>query len=174
MGILSGPEIRRQILLGAITIVGHDDNHINPNSIDLVLAPQLRSYLTPTLDAKKDNPTNPINILPDGLILRPGELYLGSTIERVHTDHFVAVVEGKSSLGRLGLVTHQTAGYIDCGFDGQITLELTVTMPLRIYAGMRICQLCFMDITGEKMLYAGKYQHQKGAQASRAWQDFTR
>lgn len=173
--MLTGPKIVAEVAAGAIRISPFDARMVNPNSLDLTLGDTLLLYhLRPgeCLDVAKDNPTYSVTIPPDGIVLRPGQLYLGTTAERVATDRYVGVVEGKSSLGRLGLCAHVTAGFIDTGFAGQITLEMIVAHPVRIRAGMRICQICFSTVEGEIQLYAGKYQHQVGVQASRSWQDF--
>ena len=114
-------------------------------------------------------------------ILHPGEFVLGSTLERVRlgTD-IVARVEGKSSLGRLGLLVHATAGYVDPGWDGHLTMELSnvSTLPIRLYYGMKIGQLCFFRLTSpsenpygsEK--YGSRYQGQRGPTAARSWKNF--
>lgn len=172
MSLLTGPEIARLVKTGDIDITPYCSGQLNPNSYDLTLDRILRVYtLGRELDVRADNPTEEIVIPPDGLVLEPGRLYLGSTVEWIGTDKYAAVVEGKSSLGRLGFTAHVTAGFIDCGFRGNVTLEMTVMHRLRVYAGMRVCQACYTTLEGEVMLYAGKYQGQRGPQASRSWQD---
>lgn len=173
MPLLTGKEIARRVAAGEIKIEPFDPSNVNPNSYDLRLDSVLRVYDTGReLDVRSENPTESLPIPPDGLVLRPGVLYLGSTVELVGCDTLAAVVEGKSSLGRLGLTAHVTAGFIDCGFWGNITLEMSVVHPLRVYSGMRVCQICFTTVEGEVTLYAGKYQGQQGPQPSRSWKDF--
>lgn len=173
MSILTGPDILRRVCSGEIVIEPFDESSLNPNSYDLRLDSVLRVYDTDAeLDVRSNNPTELLSIPPDGLVLRPGVLYLGSTAELVGCDTLAAVVEGKSSLGRLGLTAHVTAGFIDCGFRGNITLEMSVVHRLRVYPGMRVCQVCFTTMEGEVRLYAGKYQDQRGPQSSRSWRDF--
>jgi len=123
------------------------------------------------LDAAKVSLTFEFKIPPQGLILYPGVLYLGSTVERTITQGLVPCIEGRSSLGRLGLGSHVTAGFGDDGFDGHWTLELTVVHPLRIYAGMKICQIAYTELTGERSPYKGKYQGQRGPRPSGLWKE---
>jgi dCTP deaminase len=125
------------------------------------------------LDMAKDNPTERLRIPPEGLVLVPGVLYLGSTMEYTETpEHLVPFVEGRSSVGRLGLCVHVTAGYGESGFKGTWTLEMLTTMPLRVYAGVDVCQIVYATTTGRRSAYQGKYQGQRGPQASRLWKDF--
>lgn len=170
--MLTGPEIERQVRLGRITIEPFDPGLVNPNSVDVRLHPRLLTYDSAVLDVRRDNPVSAVLIPEAGYVLEPGILYLGSTVEWFSTDHYVSVVEGKSSLGRLGLVVHSTAGFIDTGFSGAVTLELSVIHPLRVYPGMRVAQLCYFPTEGEVRLYAGKYQGQKGPVPSRSHLDF--
>ncbi len=111
------------------------------------------------LDMRKDNPTIDLAIPEEGLVLMPGILYLGCTIERTQSNHFIPKVEGRSSVGRLGIKVHLTAGFGDIGFDGRWTLEIEVTHPIRVYAGERICQVYFSTPHGPIAdLYHGRYQ----------------
>lgn len=193
---LTGREIERQIELGRITIDPPPEK-IGPNSVDLRIADELIVYehgwelhsfldsarksghlqvtsLIPLfyrgqpLDLKKDDPTYKIPFPEDGAIMWPGVLYLARTMERVHTDHHKAQLAGRSSIGRKGLKVHFTAGFIDQGFDGTITMEMEVTHPLRIYPGSRIAQLEFTETTGDPRLYKGRYQGQVETTPSRA------
>ena len=114
-----------------------------------------------TIDAKDISslPWEEIDIPEDGFIMNPGQLYLGSTIERlVLPSNIVATAEGKSTVGRLGLTVHVTAGWIDPGFDGTVTLEMVSTNPIRIYEGMRLGQFTFLDVVGNTRTYEGRYQ----------------
>jgi dCTP deaminase len=103
-----------------------------------------------------------------------GALELGSTAERVGSNSFVPSLEGRSSVGRLGLHVHATAGFVDLGFEGVLTLEITVVHPLRVYAGMKIAKVAFHEVTGDRdVTYSGKYQGATGPQASFLWKEFT-
>jgi dCTP deaminase len=125
-------------------------------------------------DVKEEPKTLSFVIGEEGWVLKPGILYLMHTREVVAPGKLVACADGKSSLGRLGIVVHQTAGFIDCGFVGQITLEVTVTNPIRVYAGMRFAQVRFHTVVGESSGYKGNYvgEHARGPVASRAWKQF--
>jgi len=195
--ILSGNEIRKQIELGNITVDPFDNATINPASIDLTLGHEVAVYedftsidppglggqtlqpLTKTtpLDTKKPSKLRKWIIDPeDGWIINPGIGYLMHTAEKVHTDKFVPVLDGKSSIGRLFVQVHFTAGYGDAGFFGQYTLEVSSLFPVRVYPGMRICQMRFVAIQGEVTLYgkAGHYvgKYARGAVGSRVWEQF--
>ena len=122
---------------------------------------------------KTPNPTEPLTIPEEGLLLEPHKLYLGRTIERTKTDAWVPMLEGRSSIGRLGLFIHVTAGFGDVGFDGFWTLEIFCVQPIRIYAGVEICQIYYHAIKGDYDLYAsGKYQRNQGIQPSLLFKDF--
>lgn len=121
------------------------------------------------LDPHKDNPTEEFTIPEQGCVLLPGIGYLGHTLETVESKIFVPVIDGKSSTGRLFLSIHATAGFGDCGFKGQWTLEISVINPVRVYAGMRIGQLRFHEVRGEIQPYSGKYQDSYGPIASRSY-----
>lgn len=111
------------------------------------------------LDMRKNNPTLDVPIPEEGLVLMPGILYLGCTLERTQSNHFIPKVEGRSSVGRLGIKVHLTAGFGDIGFNGRWTLEIEVTHPIRVYAGERICQVYFSTPHGPIAdLYHGRYQ----------------
>lgn len=171
MAILTGPEIVRRIEAGDIVIDPFVPEHVGPNSVDLRLGETLMVYGRGTLDVRRDNPMYLQSILRDGHVLEPGELYLGTTVERTWARNLVPCIEGRSSLARLGMMTHLSAGFGDCGWEGQWTLEIAVLRRLRIYPGMRVCQVSFAETVGEIRPYAGKYQDQSGPTASRAWMD---
>lgn len=167
--ILSGPEIERRIAAGDIEIDPFVPEYVGPNSIDIRLGDTLRVYvscLTP-LDSRKKNPTAEFTISGFGSALQPGFLYLGSTVERVKTRGLVPWMDGRSSIGRLGIGVHVTAGRGDDGFDGHFTLEITAVQPVIIYPGMRIAQVSFFELKGERRPYTGRYQGQSGPTASR-------
>lgn len=175
-GILSGPAIREAVRLGEIEIDPFVPEHLNPASYDVTLGEGVLEYVTRyLLDSSKKNPTVELKIEEEGLVVHPGRLYLMHTRERIFTRGFVPVLDGKSSLGRLGLMIHVTAGYGDPGFDGQYTLEVTsVAYPVRIFAGMRIGQMRFHMLFGEQQQYAGNYTGETalGPVASRSWKQF--
>lgn len=173
--ILTGPEILRQCAEGRIVIEPFDERQLNPNSYNLRLADTLKVYLPAAeydpsawipstalpaagLDCHKDNPTWAFKIPEEGIKLYPGKLYLGATVERTASDHFVPMLEGRSSLARLGISVHQTGGFGDMGFAGHWTLEITCVEPVRIYAGMEACQVQYWTAEGARMLY-GRLDH---------------
>jgi dCTP deaminase len=171
MSILTGPKIRQEIAEGRIKIDPFKDELVGPNSVDLRIAPELFIYSRVQLDSKRDNPMDRCSFPEHGVLLQPGRLYLSRTIEIIGSDHFVPIVEGRSSFGRLGLHVHVTAGFCDLGFCGSITLELHCIERLRIYPNVPICQVYFLRPEGEKQLYAGKYQGQVETTASRMWKE---
>ena len=173
--ILSGLEIKRQIEFGNIEISPFDAACVNPNSYNLKLHNELLVYTDDVLDMKKPLDTKKLLIPEDGLLLEPGRLYLGRTHERTATDQFVPMLEGRSSMGRLGLFVHVTAGFGDIGFRGFWTLELQCVQPVKIYPMVEICQIYYHAITGERTLYhSGKYQGNDGIQPSLVYKDFER
>lgn len=172
--ILTGEEIRRQVATGTIFIENFNSARLGPNSYNLRLAPDLLVYREAVLDMAKDNRTRRLTIPPEGMVLKPGKLYLGRTVERTRTDKFIPMLEGRSSVGRLGMGIHVTAGFGDIGFDGPWTLEITVTEPLRIYPMVEIAQIYFHVPAGEtSMQYRGKYQWELDVVPSRLWRELT-
>ena len=198
-GILSGKAIEECVKQGLIQISPFNKSQLNPASYDLTLGEGVRvyedvSYIskkdpiglggteihpvgnlhTGYLDSKKSNSTVSFKIGPKGWLLRPGIGYLMHTVESVKTDHFVPVIDGKSSMGRLFTLVHYTAGYVDPGFSGQYTLEVSVLHPTVVYAGQRVGQLRFHTISGEVDLYKGHYSGSTavGAVASHAYEQF--
>ena len=170
--ILSGIEIAKRMGKDII-IEPFDENHIGPNSYDLTLDRILEVYeIDECLDIKKEFKTRQIIIPDEGLVLQPNTLYLGSTVERTKTLNYVPMLEGRSSIGRLGLSIHVTAGFGDIGFDGRWTLEISCLHPIRIYPNIRICQIYYHKIEGEYVLYNSKYQNNDGIQASRSYLDY--
>lgn len=170
--ILTGKEILKR--LGKdIKIEPYDERLLNPNSYNLCLDEELLVYTTFPLEMKKPNPTEKMIIPKDGLILQPGRLYLGRTIEFTETHNLVPMLEGRSSIGRLGMFVHITAGFGDVGFKGFWTLEIQVIHPLRIFAGVQICQIFYHTVEGAIVEYkSGKYQANKGIQPSLLYKDF--
>ncbi|HXL92213.1 MAG TPA: dCTP deaminase [Streptosporangiaceae bacterium] len=169
--ILTGPEITAAARDGRIRITPFTPAQVNPNSYNVRLGPLLLVYTGDIIDPFQPNPTRPVPIDEAGLVLQPGELYLGHTIEEVGSDVYVPLLFGRSSVGRLGLFVEITAPIGDIGFHGQWTLMLTPTRPLRVYPGMKIGQVMFFVSSGARDLYCGKYQGSAGPQPSRYWHD---
>lgn len=170
--ILSGNEIKLQHEAGTIVIEPWDDARVNPNSYNVSLAPELMVYTEACLDPRQDNRTRTITIPEEGLVLTPGKLYLGRTNEWTETYGLVPKLEGRSSIGRLGLFIHVTAGYGDVGFRGYWTLEIVAVEPVRIYPNMEIGQLSYHPVCGEVVnQYQGKYQDSREVVASQIWRE---
>jgi dCTP deaminase len=185
--ILSDRSLREQLAAGRIVIEPLDESLIQPSSIDVRISNLFRVFRNHTagvIDVKHDLTalTELVEIPDDGVfMLHPGEFVLGSTLERIAVpDDLVARIEGKSSLGRLGLLIHSTAGFVDAGFDGHVTLELAnvASLPITLYPGMKIGQVSFMQMTtpAEHPYGAGasgsKYQGQRGPTPSRYFENF--
>ena len=170
--ILSGKMIKEK--LGKdIIIHPFNETNINPNSYNLTLHNELMVYESPILDMKVPNQTKSVIIPEDGLVLQPGILYLGRTREHTETYRYVPMLEGRSSIGRLGLFIHVCAGFGDVGFKGFWTLEIHCIQPIRVYAGVAICQIYYHSIEGDYDPYiSGKYQNNTGIQPSLLYQDF--
>ncbi len=164
--ILSG-EMIRQNIGGDIIIEPFDPKHLNPNSYNLTLHDEMMTYEEVVLDMRKSNRVRRLTIPAAGIVLNPNQLYLGRTAERTETHNLVPMIEGRSSVGRLGLFVHVTAGFGDVGFCGYWTLEMFAVQPVRIYPGVPICQIFYHQITGEIREYASdKYQHNRDIQPS--------
>ncbi len=170
--ILSGKEIENK--LGSdIKIEPFNKKQLNPNSYNLKLHNELMVYENNILDMKVENKVEKINIPEDGLILETNKLYLGRTVEYTETDKYVPMLEGRSSIGRLGLFIHVTAGFGDVGFKGFWTLEIFCVQPIKIYPNVEVCQIYYHSIEGEHEKYSsGKYQENKGIQPSLLHMDF--
>lgn len=170
--ILSGKEIQNK-LGNEIIIDPFNDTQLNPNSYNLRLHNELLVYENNVLDMKKENKVSKIIIPPEGLVLETGKLYLGRTVEYTKTDKYVPMLEGRSSIGRLGLFIHVTAGFGDVGFSGYWTLEIFCVQPIRIYPDVEICQIYYHNIDGDYDRYSsGKYQNNEGIQPSLLFRDF--
>lgn len=169
--ILSGREIEKEINHNII-IKPYNKDQLNPNSYNLKLHDELVVYDEVVLDMKKDNKTKTIKIPPEGLVLKPGKLYLGRTVEYTETYKYAPMLEGRSSIGRLGMFVHITAGFGDVGFKGYWTLEIVVTEPIRIYPGVEVCQLYYHEMKGDAKEYnSSKYQENKGIQSSKLYKE---
>jgi dCTP deaminase len=187
--ILSDHTIREELASGRILIEPMNEADIQPSSVDLHLDRYFRVFRNHSMrviDVKEDqeNLSELVEITEDdAFILHPGEFALGSTAERVKLpDDLVARLEGKSSLGRLGLLIHSTAGFVDAGWDGHLTLELSnvATLPITLYPSMKIGQISFLRMTtpadtpyGSAKL-GSKYQGQQGPTPSRYFENFRR
>ena len=185
--ILSDRSIREELAAGRIVVDPLGDDAIQPSSVDLhcdSLFRVFRNDTTPYIDPKlsQEDLTELVEVKEDGaFILHPGEFVLGSTLERVALpDDLVARLEGKSSLGRLGLLIHSTAGFVDAGWNGHLTLELSnvATLPIALYPGMKIGQISFLRMTtpADHPYGSGatgsKYQGQRGPTPSRYYLNF--
>jgi dCTP deaminase len=163
--ILSGKEILSR--LGEdIEIDPFDPNRINPNSYNLTLHNELMVYEEVVLDMAKANRVRRLTIPEEGIVLSPNQLYLARTVERTITHNLVPQIEGRSSVGRLGLFVHVTAGFGDVGFAGHWTLEMFAVQPVRIYPYTEICQIIYHELTGVVEEYQSKYQHNHDIQPS--------
>lgn len=187
--LLSDRDIREELRLGRVRLDPCALEMIQPSSIDVRLDKFFRlfdNHKYPYIDPAAEQPELTRSVeasAGDPFILHPGEFVLGSTFESVTLpDDVAARLEGKSSLGRLGLLTHSTAGFIDPGFSGHVTLELSnvATLPILLWPGMKIGQLCFFRLSSPAEYPYGtaesgsRYQHQRGPTASRSWQNFHR
>lgn len=187
--LLSDRDIRAELADGRLGLDPFDPAMVQPSSVDVRLDRYFRlfdNHKYPFIDPAEDQPelTRLIEVEPhEPFILHPGEFALGSTFERVTLPHDVAArLEGKSSLGRLGLLTHSTAGFIDPGFSGHVTLELSnvATLPIKLWPGMKIGQVCYFRLTSPAENpygsgpYGNRYQGQRGPTASRSSLNFHR
>ena len=168
--ILSGERIR-EALGTSIVIEPFDEAKLNPNSYNLTLHDELMVYEEVVLDMAKANRVRRMSIPDEGLVLSPNQLYLGRTVERTETHDLVPMIEGRSSVGRLGLFVHVTAGFGDVGFSGYWTLEMFAVQPVRIYPHIPICQIFYHEIRGKIVEYASKYQHNRDIQPSLLFQE---
>lgn len=185
--LLSDRDIRAEIELGRIKLEPFDPAMIQPSSIDVRLDRFFRTFENhkyPFIDPRQEQNelTRALEVRPDeAFVLHPGEFALGSTYEVVSLpDDVAARVEGKSSLGRLGLLTHATAGFVDPGFSGHVTLELSnvSTLPIMLWPGMKIGQLCFVKLSSPaehpygSSIYGSRYQGQRGPTPSKSYINF--
>lgn len=204
--ILIKPQIEKAIKTGDIEISPFDPKRLNPNSYNLRLAdeiawykdkkrrvsiptsagiPHKKTIIDDTLDMKEENELERAKIPEDGFVLQPNRIYLARTIEYTKTKYHIPMLEGRSSVGRLGLFIHATAGFGDIGFEGYWTLELSCVQPIRIYAGIDICQIYYNTISShiplslrvpsamiDEISYKGKYQSNEGIQGSMIYKDF--
>jgi dCTP deaminase len=187
--LLSDRDIRAEVDRGRVVLEPYDADMVQPSSVDVRLDRYFRvfeNHRYPHIDPSEDQPelTRPVEPTGDEpFILHPGEFVLGSTLELVAlADDIAARLEGKSSLGRLGLLTHSTAGFIDPGFSGHVTLELSnvATLPIKLWPGMKIGQLCFFRLSSPaeepygSQRTGSRYQDQRGPTPSRSHVNFHR
>lgn len=185
--ILSGKEILKEREKGNIIITPFNEKQLNPNSYNLKLDNELMIYdcakhikmvkeqglFSPSftvmepIDMRKDNPVEKITIPDEGMIIYPGILYLGKTVEFTETHKFLPCIEGRSSIGRLGINIHITAGFGDVGFAGRWVVEISCVQPVRIYPFTEICQIYYQEVKGEVEEYKGHYQNQNDIIPSR-------
>lgn len=164
--ILTGPEIEKQLGKN-IHIDPYDPKLLNPNSYNLRLHNELLVYESLELDMRKENPFRRYEIPEEGFVMRPNQLYLARTIERTETHGYVPMLEGRSSIARLGLFVHMSAGFGDVGFNGHWTLEMFAVHPIRVYAGVEVCQIFYHTLEGDIREYdSGKYQNNRDIQPS--------
>ncbi|WP_404386713.1 dCTP deaminase [Knoellia locipacati] len=187
--LLSDRDIKAEVEANRVVLDPWDPAMIQPSSVDVRLDRYFRlfdNHKYPYIDPSEDQPdlTRLVEVEPDeAFVLHPGEFVLGSIYETVTLpDDIAARVEGKSSLGRLGLLTHATAGFVDPGFSGHVTLELSnvATLPIKLWPGMKVGQLCFFRLSSPvenpygSSAYGSHYQGQRGPTASRSFKNFHR
>ena len=187
--LLSDGDIRAEVDAGRVSLEPYAPELVQPSSVDVRLDRMFRvfeNHRYPHIDPAEEQPELTRMVQPTGdepFILHPGEFVLGSTYEVVTLpDDIAARLEGKSSLGRLGLLTHSTAGFIDPGFSGHVTLELSnvATLPIKLWPGMKIGQLCFFRLSSPSehpygsAVYGSRYQGQRGPTPSRSFANFQR
>lgn len=183
--ILSDKDIIEKIEKGELVVRPFLRKNVQPSTLDVCLSKTLRvfdNFKLGVIDPRKGaDPTQVVEMGEEGFVIHPGEFVLGSTVEEIEMPlDLAAKLEGRSSLGRLGLVIHATAGYVDPGFSGDLTLEISniSRTPIRIYSEMRIAQLCFYNMSSPVERPYGapglgsKYQGQKGPTSSKIWEEF--
>lgn len=170
--ILTGNEITKR-LNKEIFIEPFNPERVNPNSYNLSLSDELMVYTEDVLDPKNENKTETIIIPKEGYVLEPGKVYLARTSEYTKTFNLVPMIIGRSSLGRLGLAIHVTSGFGDVGFCGYWTMQLICVQRMKIYPGMKICQIFYHTIYGDTTDYSSdKYQNSNKIMSSKIFQEF--
>lgn len=185
MGMLTGTEIKRRVEDGSILISDFNSKRLNPNSYNLRLGKHFKIYAmneyndglgpdTFYLDSKKMNLTYDIEAdEKSGILIQPGTLYLGTTMERTYAKDLIPCISGRSSFARLGLAVHQTAGFGDIGVRLHWTLEIWSVVPIKIYPGQEICQIYFEVPVGDTSIqYNGKYQNSVTVRESRLYREY--
>lgn len=183
--ILVDTDILKALRSGELNIDPFNSDQLGVNSYDVRLDSRLLTYnmgvahyaqsrdgIQHYLDSRRDNITQTIHIPSSGFILQPGTLYLGNTIEAIDSHDLIPMMDGRSSVGRLGVSIHVTAGFGDLGFCGKWTMEISVIHPVRVYPEMRIAQVWWSRPSSHtNRRYAGKYQNAKGVMASKLFKD---
>jgi dCTP deaminase len=169
--ILTGSEIKNGVRRGAITIDPFNESQLGPNSYDFLLGRRCKIYKSLELDSARINETVEVPVTDQGLLLEPGRLYLFNTEEILGSSHYVPIIRGRSSIGRLGVFIDITADLIDIGSINQLTLQIHCVLPTRLYAGMRIGQITFWAVQGEVALYSGKYANRISPSESLSYLD---
>lgn len=171
--ILGKQAIKKAIERKEIVLSPFNPKNLGPNSYDITLANKLFTYKDIYLDSEQNNELIEYKLDKHGKwLLKPGILYLGSTVEHTESHAHVPMVEGRSSIGRLGIRIHATAGFGDCGYIGHWTLEIDVVQPVTIKPGIRIGQIFWHTVEGEIIeRYHGKYNNATGVEGSKLFQD---
>lgn len=169
--ILTGHEIRAQVLRHRIHIEPFHDHYITTNSYDVCLHHELIRYTDPILDPRRKPGFETIRIPDDGFLLKKNEFVLGATHETIGSDFYVPIVHARSSIARLGLFVHITADLVDIGYRGRLTLQLYAIADVLLRHSTRIAQISFWVPKGSVELYSGKYQGASGPRASEAYRD---
>ena len=170
--ILTSTEIEKQVKAGKIRIDPYDEKWVTTNSYDIHLGNMLLHHTDDVLDARVKPTVEEIIIPEEGMVLNQHDFYLGSSVEKVGSDHYAPMLHAKSGTARICLFVHVTSDFVNIGSYGHLTLQLYSTLPVRIYAGMRIAQVTFWVPKGDIKLYEGKYQHAQGPVPSRHYCDF--
>ncbi|MDB5165987.1 MAG: hypothetical protein JWM37_59 [Candidatus Saccharibacteria bacterium] len=170
--ILTGDKITQEVASGRIHIDPFTLDQVNPNSYNFRLGDTILTYDDNVLDVKVMNPSTTTKIPPEGMVLQPTTLYLGHTMEVMGSEHYVPIMRGRSSIGRIGIFINITADLIDIGSINQWTLQMHVVQPVRVYPGMLIGQVTFWEAQGDIELYKGKYQGSRGPMPSQIYKDF--
>lgn len=171
--MLTGEQIIEAVKNGQIVIEPFDVNNVNPNSYNLTIGDKLIAYTDDILDCKNKNNFKIIPIPDDGYILSPNVIYLAATREYTENETYVPQISGRSSIGRIGLTVHSSAGLGAIGFKGTWTLQLTCIVPTKIYKGMQIGQIYFFPLIGDNNIkYRGYYNNRKEVKTSEQYRDF--
>ena len=170
--ILTGPQIESAVADGKIVIRPYRKHQLSPNSYDFRLGNRCCIYTSKTLDAAKINKTRAFTIPARGMVLHPDRLYLVNTEETMGSEHYVPIIRGRSSVGRLGVFIDITADLIDLGSINQWTLQIHAVHPVRVYPGMLIGQVTFWHTFGRRKQYCGKYACHTSPVPSMSYLDF--
>jgi len=166
-GWITGDEIAKAVSAQEITIEPFNFAQINPNSYNYRLSARIKRITSEIIDLRREDEYEELEIPESGLILEPGECYLGSTVEILGSMKYASLITGRSSIGRRFVTNHVTAGLIDQGFEGHVTLEITVQKPTRVYPDIEFGQIFWFTTSGVPLLYEGKYQDQRGPTIAR-------